>query len=71
VIRYRVTRSKDEHEVAFAPQLCCDLLEEKPASYNSIGIPTTWFHFIVRAYVTGEPKSESFYPPLGYAIRQK
>jgi hypothetical protein len=69
VIRYRVTGSKDEDEVAFAPQFGCDMLEERRTTYNMIGIPTSRFHFIVRSYVPGEPKKEYLYPSLGYAVR--
>lgn len=70
VIRYRAT-GKDLHEAAYAPQFGCDLLEERSAKYNLIGIPTSWVHFIVRSYVPGEPKRESLDPPAGYAVRKK
>ena len=68
-VRYRTTGSKDEHEAAFAATFYCDMLEEKRATYNSIGIPTSRSHFIMRSYAPGEPRRESFRPPSGYAAR--
>ncbi len=73
VVRYRATgdKDRDEHEAAFAPRLGCDLLEERSATYNTIGLPATRFHYIVRSYLRGEPRKESFYPPLGSVVRRK
>ena len=70
VIRYRAA-GRDLHEAAFAPRFGCDLLEERRATYNIIGIPTSWYHFVVRSYVPGEPKSELLSPPPGYAVQDK
>jgi len=71
VITYRTAHDGDEHQASFAPQFDCDVLEEQSTSYNSIGIPTSHSHFIVRSYVPGEPRREFLQPPLGYSIQEK
>jgi hypothetical protein len=70
VVRYLVTGDGSEHEAAFAPQFGCDVLEERLATYNTIGLPTSRYHFVVRSYVSGEPNSELLSPPPGYVVKQ-
>src|SRR5205823_4072645 len=69
VHRYRTTGNREKHEIALAPQFGCDLLEETSATYNSIGLPTSYFRFIVRSYLPGEPSRELFSPPIEYSMR--
>jgi hypothetical protein len=71
VIRYRGTGTENEHEMAFAPEFGCDLLEERNSTYNVIGLPTSRFHYIVRSYLPGEPNQKVLHPPAQYALRDK
>lgn len=71
VIRYKLTGSNDQHEITFAPKLGCDILEEQRTTYNSIGIPTSRFHFVVRSYLHGNPAQKMLEPPTGYVLREK
>ena len=71
VILYRGSGTENEHEMAFAPRLGCDLLEERNSTYNAIGLPTSRFHYIVRSYVVGEPDQKLFHPPPQYAPQDK
>lgn len=71
VIRYRKTRSSEDYEVAFAPKFGCDLLEERRATYNAIGLPTFRFHFVVRSYLPGNPAQSDLEPPTGYVVTEK
>lgn len=71
VVRYRIADSKEVHEAAFAQRFGCDLFEERSATYNVMGIPTSRFHFVVRSYLPGEPNEQALHPPAGYAVREK
>jgi len=71
VIRYKETGSNDQHEIAFAPKFGCDILEERSATYNAIGLPTSRFHYIVRSYLPGNPAQSLLAPPTGYVLREK
>jgi hypothetical protein len=71
VIWYRKTDSRGENEAAFAPKLGCDILEQRSATYNGIGLPTSRFHFVIRSYLTGNPSQNAFAPPAGYALKER
>lgn len=70
VVRYKATEGRSEHEGAFAPGYSCDLLEEKRAAYNMIGLPISQYHFVVRSYVPGEPVARVFQLPAEYAVTE-
>lgn len=71
VIWYGESRYRDEEEAAFAPSSGCDVLERRTAKYNSFRLPTFRFHFIVRSYRPGEPKSTEFIPPPDYKVIER
>ena len=71
VIWYRKTGSNEDYEAAFAPKFLCDILEEHRATYNGIGLPTSWYHFVVRRYVPGSPAQTALAPPPGYLVTEE
>lgn len=71
VIWYTKTGSSDSDEVAFAPEFGCDVLEQRSATYNAIGLPTSRFHFVVRSYLPGNPEQNALAPPAGYVLIEK
>jgi len=70
VVRYRSNGAEEEHEIAFAPGYGCQVMEETWTTYNSIGLPTSYFHLLIRSYIPGEPHRELFSPPVGYAVHE-
>jgi hypothetical protein len=71
VVRYRANSDEEEHEIAFAPRYGCEVMEETRTRYNNIGLPTSYFHMVIRSYTPGEPRKELFSPPVGYAVHER
>jgi hypothetical protein len=70
VIWYRKTDTRGKDEAAFAPKLGCDILEQRSATYNGIGLPTSRFHSVIRSYLPANPDQNAFAPPAGYALKE-
>jgi hypothetical protein len=56
--------------VAFAPLFGCELMEDERETHNDIGLPTSYYHFIVTSYVFGEPDPVLLMLPQGYQIEK-
>jgi hypothetical protein len=54
-------------EVALAPALGCELMEETTTYAGTLGIPGARSHFRVKSYVAGEPTRSLFVLPSGYS----
>jgi hypothetical protein len=71
VIWYKKTGSNADDEAAFAPRFGCDILEERRAKYNGIGLPTSRYHFVVRSYLAGNPAQTALAPPAAYLVTEE
>lgn len=71
VIWYKKAGGKEDDAAAFAPAFGCDILEERRATYNGIGLPTSRYHFVVRSYLPGAPPQTALAPPAGYSLKEE
>ncbi|HME07414.1 MAG TPA: hypothetical protein VKG25_10200, partial [Bryobacteraceae bacterium] len=58
------------HELALAPALGCEVMEELKRWPGTLGIPGAEWRYRVTSYQAGEPDGNLFQVPAGYAIEQ-
>ena len=70
VVRYRrVDEDGEVTELALAPALGCELMEEEHTWKGTWGIPGAKWHYVVTSYTAGEPDFQVFQIPLGYSLQ--
>jgi hypothetical protein len=65
VTRYRRVTSSDFTEVAFAPSIHCEVMDELSIVFG-IGKEKSYSHFTVTKFIPGEPDPSVFRPPWKY-----
>ena len=58
------------HELALAPELGCEVMEQLQRWPGTLGIPGAEWRYRVTSYQAGEPDGSLFQVPAGYAIEQ-
>lgn len=59
------------HQLALAPELGCEVMEEIVRKKGTLGIPGAYWHYLVTMYKPGEPDKSRFQVPDGYSVKTK
>jgi hypothetical protein len=70
VVRYHnVDKDGTVHQLALAPELRCEVMEEILRWKGTVGIPGAQWRYRVTSYQPGEPDPRVFELPAGYSIQ--